>query len=173
MDWDALLRSELEDAYRAADALIARVEDDQLGWEPATGQNWMTTGQLLEHTATACGAVFRAFVTGDWRQPDGSSLTEMPPEEMLPPADKMPAAGSVEAARQALAEDKQTALAMLEAAAGRMDEPTTAPWDPTPRPLGQQLLKMVNHLNQHKAQLFYYLKLQGQPVNTMHLYGMA
>ena len=31
---------------------------------------------------------------------------------------------------------------------------------------------MAEHLAQHKAQLFYYLKLQGKDVNTMHLYGM-
>jgi hypothetical protein len=31
---------------------------------------------------------------------------------------------------------------------------------------------MIGHLAQHKAQLFYYLKLQGKPVHTGHLYGM-
>jgi hypothetical protein len=29
-----------------------------------------------------------------------------------------------------------------------------------------------NHLAQHKGQLFYYLKLQGKPVNTTDLWGM-
>ncbi|MDE0394080.1 MAG: hypothetical protein OYK82_04805, partial [Gammaproteobacteria bacterium] len=29
---------------------------------------------------------------------------------------------------------------------------------------------MIWHLAQHKGQLFYYLKLQGKPVNTMHLW---
>ena len=38
--------------------------------------------------------------------------------------------------------------------------------------LGHRLLGMIGHLTQHKAQLFYYLKLQGKPVNTMHLWGM-
>jgi hypothetical protein len=37
--------------------------------------------------------------------------------------------------------------------------------------LGQRLLQMVAHLAQHKAQLFYYLKLQGKPVHTGHLWG--
>ena len=54
-----------------------------------------------------------------------------------------------------------------------MGDPAPAPWNPQPVQLGQQLLGMVNHLNQHKGQLFYYLKLQGKPVNTMHYYGMA
>jgi len=35
-----------------------------------------------------------------------------------------------------------------------------------------RLHEMVNHLNQHKGQLFYYLKLQGKAVNTMHLWGI-
>ena len=31
---------------------------------------------------------------------------------------------------------------------------------------------MIGHLSTHKNQLFYYLKLQGLPVHTGHLYGM-
>ena len=38
--------------------------------------------------------------------------------------------------------------------------------------LGRRLLQMVEHLNQHKGQLFYYLKLQGVPVHTGNLWGM-
>jgi len=30
---------------------------------------------------------------------------------------------------------------------------------------------MIQHLNQHKGQLFYYLKLQGKPVSTPDLWG--
>jgi uncharacterized damage-inducible protein DinB len=37
--------------------------------------------------------------------------------------------------------------------------------------LGQHLLHMIQHLDRHKAQLFYYLKLQGQKVNTADLWG--
>ena len=45
-----------------------------------------------------------------------------------------------------------------------------APWDPTEKLLGQHLLAMVDHLKIHRAQLFYYLKLLGKPVNTMDLW---
>jgi hypothetical protein len=31
---------------------------------------------------------------------------------------------------------------------------------------------MVQHLDSHKSQLFYYLKLMGRDVNTMNLWGM-
>ena len=47
-----------------------------------------------------------------------------------------------------------------------------APWDPTERPLGEHFLGMIDHLAQHKGQLFYYLKLQGKSVNTWTLYGL-
>ena len=173
MDWTELLKSAIAENYAAADRLMGRVGDDDLGWKPATGDNWMTTGQLLEHMTSACGATCKGFVTGDWGLSDGASFEDMPPEAMLPPAEAMPSAASVAAARKALAEDKKVALAMVEKAADRMDDPTPAPWDPRPAPLGQQMLGMVIHLGTHKNQLFYYLKLQGQPVNTMHMYGMA
>lgn len=52
-------------------------------------------------------------------------------------------------------------------------KPAPAPWDPQSVNLGHRLLQMIGHLNQHKAQLFYYLKLQDKPVNTGHLYGSA
>ena len=47
-----------------------------------------------------------------------------------------------------------------------------APWDTMEMPLAQRMLEMANHLQQHKGQLFYYLKLQGKPVDTMHLWGV-
>lgn len=173
MNWTEMLKAETEDAYRCADALMATVEDGDLDWKPATGDNWMTTGQLLRHMVSACGAASKGFVTGDWGLPPDADPTEMSTEEMLPPAEKMLAAESVAAAREGLAADKQVALEMIEAAAERMDEPTPAPWDPRPISLGLRILGMINHLNNHKAQLFYYLKLQGRPVNTMHFYGMG
>ena len=173
MDWKTILEAGIEEAYRSADKLMQRVEDDKLDWKPETGSNWMTTGQLLRHMASACGATFKGFVTGDWGWPDGTPAEDMPPEEMLPPAEAMLSYSSVEEARAALAEDRKVAEAMVEQAAGRFEELVQAPWEPSPRPLGMHMVGMVGHLNNHKAQLFYYLKLQGQPVNTMHLYGAA
>jgi len=78
-------------------------------------------------------------------------------------------------ARKLLAEDKAPALKMI-AQAGEHDlDPkiATAPWDGTQLVLGQRMLQMVTHLEQHKGQLFYYLKLQGKPVNTGHLWGAS
>jgi hypothetical protein len=175
VSWNGLLRREIEATYSATDGLMSLVDADGLDWKPATGENWMTMGQLLMHLTNACGFCIRGFVTGDWSTPDGVDLAEMPPEDMLPTAEMLPTVESVDEARRLLADDKQLALDML----GQVSEEelvgkdVTAPWDPTPKRLGHQLLQMVGHLNNHKSQLFYYLKLQGKPVNTGHLYGMG
>jgi hypothetical protein len=169
MNWTELLQGEIESTYRATDGLMKLAEKLPLNWKPATGANWMTTGQLLQHLTTACGACCKGFVTGDWGMPK-----EMTPGDMLPPADKMPAAKSVADARKALAADKELALSML-AKAGEKDlssKKVAAPWNPAPALLGHQCLHMVGHLSSHKSQLFYYLKLQGVPVDTGALWGM-
>ncbi|MBM4131157.1 DinB family protein [bacterium] len=179
MNWTALLNAEVEDNYRAADGLMAMVGDADLGWKPASGRNWMTTGQLLMHLTNACGFCCRGFLTGDWGMPEGDCEgapdQEMPMEAMLPPAEALPTIGSVAEARRLLAEDKQLALAMIrEAGEAKLDSLlVAAPWAPRDQqPLGRQFLSMTCHLQSHKSQLFYYLKLMGRDVNTMHLWGM-
>lgn len=174
MNWMELLKKEIENTYKVTEELMDLVDDDKLKWKPPTGSNWMTTGQVLMHLTNACGAAIKGFVTGDWGMPEDFDLSNMSPEDMLPPAEKLPTIGSVAEAKQLLAEDKKLSLDMLE----KCDEDrliheiATAPWDPTEMILGHRLLQMIEHLNQHKGQLFYYLKLQGKPVNTSHLWGM-
>jgi uncharacterized damage-inducible protein DinB len=174
MNWTKLLKAEIESSYSVTEKLLARVGDDTLEWKPATGSNWMTTGQLLKHITESCGAGFRGFVTGNWGLPEGMKIDELSPEEMLPPAEKLPSIASVAEAIQLLRKDKQMAFETM----ATCDEeelahkPAPAPWDPTQMILGHRLLQMVDHLKQHKGQLFYYLKLQGKPVNTGDLWGM-
>jgi uncharacterized damage-inducible protein DinB len=174
MNWTELLTLEIEENYRVADELMSLVDADRLDWKPATGSNWMTTGQLLEHISQACGINVRGFVTGDWGASADLDPTETAPEDMLPTAETLPAAASVDEARARLRADRELSLAML-AQAGEeriANEMTTAPWDAEAMLLGRRLLHMIDHLAQHKGQLFYYLKLMGKPVNTMHLWGM-
>lgn len=171
MNWTELLKAEIQSAYTTTDKLLALVDDDALEWKPSTGRNWMTTGQLLRHITEGCGVAFRAFITGDWGLPEGTDISEM---TQLPPAEKLPTLESVAEARRLLEQDKQLAFEML---ASRGDEELArdrapAPWDPTEMVLGHRLLQMVDHLKQHKGQLFYYLKLQGKPVSTGDLWGM-
>ncbi len=176
MNWTDLLRSGIDETYRATEGLLVLVDDDALAWKPATGDNWMTTGQLLRHLTEACGLCCRGFVTGDWGLPDGADMQDLPPDQMMPPAVKLPTVTSVAEARRLLAEDRDLALRMVqEAGESRLEgETSRAPWDPQgmERRLGQHLLGMIEHLATHKAQLFYYLKLQGKAVDTRHLWGM-
>ncbi len=174
MNWTELLKSEMEGTYGATLGLLDLVEDEALGYQPETGSNWMTLGQLLMHLTTACGFCCRGIATGDWGMPEGQA-EEMSSEEMLPPAEKMPAVETVAQARKMLEADRDLALAMVDEV-GEADldgKEVTVPWNTEcPRPLGEHFLHMVGHLASHKSQLFYYLKLLGKPVHTGHLWGM-
>lgn len=175
MNWKQLLNDELEYLYSVTEGLFDLVDDGALDWKPATGENWMTTGQLLMHIATSNGPGFKGFVTGDWGMPDGMNLEDMAPDEMLPPAEKMPTVESVAQARELLATDKTQAFEALEGVSegDLADRELAAPWNPGESfALGRHLLHSIRHSLQHKGQLFYYLKLQGKPVNTQHLWGM-
>ena len=172
MTLNEILRDDAQGVYRTTAALMRLVDEDMLGWKPSTGSNWMTTGQLLKHLTDACGAAVRSFVTGDWGVPDGADASEIPPEDMLPNTEAMASVGSVEEALELLAEDEAVAVAMFaEVSAERLaNERSTAPWGGPELSLFQHCNGMIWHLAQHKGQLFYYLKLQGKPVNTMHLW---
>jgi uncharacterized damage-inducible protein DinB len=174
MNWKEYLQEEIEYEYAVADKVMALVDEDKLAWKPEGGSNWMTTGQLLKHLATCCGPTFKGFVTGDWGMPPDFDPKDMKPEDMLPPAETMPTTDSVAAARKELDNDKKLSLEMLAQISDDdlAKKPAPAPWDPRPVILGKRLMGMVQHIVQHKAQLYYYLKLQGKPVTTHDLYGM-
>jgi uncharacterized damage-inducible protein DinB len=89
-------------------------------------------------------------------------------------ADALPTVTSVAEARRKIEADRQLAADIL---AGVSDEdlemrPSPVYWDPREVSLGQRISEMVDHLVQHKGQLFYYLKLMGRDVNTSLLWGM-
>jgi hypothetical protein len=174
MTWTELLKGEAEIAYASAAKLMEKVDPESLRWKPQTGQNWMTVGQLLKHISGACGVGCRGFVTGEWALPGEKKWTELRPEEMLPPAEKLPVVKSVDEARNLLSRDKAVALEMIDRAGERdlANKRLAAPWAPdTPNFLGVQLLRMIQHLEKHNSQLFYYLKLQGKAVSTPDLWG--
>ncbi len=173
MNWKELLLSEIEAAYKSTEVLLEKVDDSELGWKPSPQNNWMTMGQLLMHITGACGAACKGFVTGDWGLPEGMDISNLKPEEMLPPAEKLPSIDSVAETKRLLAEDKKIAKDIVNqvSESDLANKKITAPWDPREIVLGQRLLQMVEHLSSHKSQLFYYLKLQGKPVNTGDLWA--
>jgi len=168
-----VLRQDADVVYATTEALVQRVPAESLGWRPATGKNWMNVAQLLMHCTNACGMGIKAFLTGDWGLPEGVRFEDMKPEEMLPPASKMPAVASVEVALGLLGEDRELARRHLaDVDASRLlGERYPAPWGGPPLTLFQHLESMIIHLGQHKGQLFYYLKLMGQEVDTADLWG--
>lgn len=173
MNWTDLLENRTNEAYRATTGLLDLVKDTDLAWKPPAGSNWMTTGQLLEHMTTACGHCVACFVDGSWPEFEGAGDGDGG-DGMLPTASKMPTAKSVADARTRIVADHKVALAKIAAAGEKRlsTEQVAAPWNPTPQLLARQVLDMVGHLENHKAQLFYYLKQMGRPVHTGHLYGM-
>ncbi len=176
MNWTHLLKSEIESTYATTARLLDRVDPDTLDWKPESGCNWMTVGQLLKHITNACGGGCKGFVSGDWGLPAGRKLEDLSPEEMLPPAEKMPSIESVDEAKKLLFEDKTIALQMIDQAGENelANKEIAAPWAPSVEmALGRHLLQMVQHLDRHKSQLFYYLKLQGKPVGTVDLWGQS
>lgn len=174
MNWPEFLKKEMEITYGTTARLMDKVDPNSLGWKPVTGCNWMTVGQLLKHITNACGAGCKGFVLGDWGLPESKKLEDLSQDENLPPAEKLPEVESVEKAKKLLAEDHAVALQMIDQA-GEHDlasKQIVAPWAPgTSMPLGLHLFRMIQHLDRHKSQLFYYLKLQGKPVNTADLWG--
>jgi hypothetical protein len=78
----------------------------------------------------------------------------------------------VDEARRLLTADRELSLRLLsEVGDDRLiDERIAAPWGGPERTLFQHCNEMIWHLGQHKGQLYYYLKLQGKPVNTFHLW---
>ncbi|MFQ5639098.1 MAG: DinB family protein [bacterium] len=174
MNWTELLEEEIGFTYKVTEELLNLVDEDKLDWKPSTGSNWMTTGQVLMHITGACGAAMKGFVTGDWGMPEDFDPSNMSPEEMLPLAEKLPTIGSLAEAKKLLAEDKHLAFEMLAKCDEHKlaNEIAPAPWDAAEMVLGHRLLHMINHLAQHKGQLFYYLKLQGKRVHTGNLWGI-
>ncbi len=172
MNWTDVLTSQATESYRILAGIVNKVDGQALDWRPETGKNWMTTGQLLEHMKTACGAVMNGFATGDWAavMPEG----EMGEDGAMPNADALPTCSSLEEFKKAIEQDRDLALRTIDAAGedALNEKMLTAPWNPTERVFGVQLNECIEHLNSHKAQLFYYLKLQGQDVNTMDLWGI-
>ena len=175
MKWKEFLSDEILYTYGVADHLMSLVRDDELDWKPDHGSNWMSMGQLLMHMTDACGSTFDGLINGTWDIREEFQVNELETRQIFPSADMLPSVNSVSDARKLLADDRKLALKSLkkcseEDLAGKY---APAPWTRHPMILGQRLLHMVFHLNQHKGQLFCYLKLSGRSVNTCDLYGMS
>jgi len=165
-----ILLAEAEATYAITERLMRRVSDADLSWKPGSGSNWMTLAQLLLHCASfSCGRPVHGLVTGDW----GTVFDDSEDPSHLALAEALPAVTTARQALELLAADRDVALSAIRAAgeADLLRRTVAAPWGGPALPLGQQVLRMIAHLAQHKGQLFYYLKLMGQDVGTADLWG--
>jgi hypothetical protein len=174
MEWKSFLKSGVEYHYGVTMKLIDLLKESDLDWKPSEGHNWLTTGQLLMHLASACGHPMRGFATGDWSIPDGMHPKMDPESKGMSMAEAFPSVSSIAEARERIESDRRMALEVLDACTEERlnSEKVAAPWDPRLLSLGERMVQMLEHLNVHKIQLFYYLKLQGKPVGTAELWGM-
>ncbi|ACF12946.1 conserved hypothetical protein [Chloroherpeton thalassium ATCC 35110] len=172
MNWRELISAEAAPAYKATERLLGHVDENALNWKPNSGENWMTVGQLLFHLSRSCGAGCRGLVTGDWGLPENVDPSKMK-GHAIASAERLASVQNVEEAKKLLAEDKSLMYEMLEKCTDQALDTKllTAPWHPVPMLLGYRMLQCVEHLVQHKGQLFYYLKLQGKPMHTGMLWG--
>ena len=165
MGWTEILLREIDDSYKATIGLMKMVDADMLDWRPESAAaeghtGWMTTGELMGHLSSACGWCSERFLKNDWDQNlQGGGATQVE---------------SVESAIAAVEADKEVAITTVrEYGEERLaNEEISAPWG-VKGPAGKLLLDNVNHLNQHKSQLFYYLKIRGKPVHTGDLWGLG
>ncbi len=154
----------VEGIFKATRGLIAATPADKLDFKPA--EDLMTTAQVLKHLASALGASLEMAMNNSW--------PEMPAEEMMPTADKLPASASVQEALDEIDADwKLLQQEMEKITDGEFNEnKVNVPWMPVPMTILEFMMQSMEHLSNHRMQLFTWLKLAGEKLHTGHLYGM-
>jgi hypothetical protein len=144
-----------------AESLINMVPADKLGWRP--GPNFMSTGQVLAHLSDGLGGGLETTLSGKW-----PSMQEMESGMKL---ENMPSCGVHEALSK-LEKDKAILRSTLDSISEEdfTHRVVSVPWGWTTKfeIIG---VAFLGHFNNHKMQLFTYLKLLGLPVNSETLYG--
>ena len=150
-----------EAIHRPSAKLISLAPASKLDWKPGPG-NVMSLGQLLHHLSTCPGGLVMAVNNAF---PPGDVFQKFIQEDLK--ITKTPEIAGRELSRGW--DEVKAALAGISPTdfQGRM---VSVPWGP-PMPMWRTCLGMAEHWVNHKYQLFFYLKLMGQPVNTMTLYA--
>ena len=156
--------SYVEPIYRAARGLIQLTPENKFNYKPMEGV--FTVAQLLKHCGEILGTGAYQGLHSDW--------PPMPEDGMLPPAEVYPAVSSIKKALKAIDEDWEKMKQELEQMSD--DDFNTKeihpPWMPQPVPCVAYMMQTKEHLSNHRTQLFWWLKLSGEDLNTRHLYGI-
>ena len=150
------------DSIRPTEKLIGMVPADKLNWKP--GPTFMSVGQVVCHLAEGLGGGFEMMLSGKW--PPAAEM------EAAMKLENMPTCGVPEALSR-LEKDKKVLHSALESIseADFTNRVVSVPWGMSAK-VEIMGVSFLGHLNNHKMQLFTYLKLLGVPVNTETLYGM-
>lgn len=153
-----------EGIYKAARGLIQLTPENKLDFKPKDGL--MTIAQVLKHLTTSLGASLSMGINNSW--------PEIPEEEMLPPAEKMPKSNSAAEALKEIDQDWELLKQEMEKITdGEFNQnKINVPWMPFPMTIVEYMMQAMEHLSNHRMQLFTWLKLSGEELNTGHLYGM-
>ena len=148
-------------SVQPAEKLIAMVPADKLDWKP--GPTFMSLGQVLCHLSDGLGGGLESVVSGKW-----PSTEEMEAGMKL---ENMPSCG-VQEALSRLEKDKMTLRTTLDGISEDdfTNRVVSVPWGWKAK-FEIISVAFLGHFNNHKMQLFTYLKLVGLPVNTESLYG--
>jgi hypothetical protein len=150
-----------ESLYRPTVKLISLAPAGKLDWKPGQG-NYMNLGQLLHHLSTCPGGLVMAVNNAF---PPSEAFQKFVQEDLK--NTKTPEVAGRELSR---GWDEAKAALSRVSEADFQAKMVAVPWGP-PMPLWRTCLGMAEHWANHKYQLFFYLKLLGQPVNTMTLYA--
>ena len=153
-----------EGIFKATRGLIRITPDSKLDYKPR--EDLMTVAQVLKHIASGLGASLSMALNNSWPQ--------MPEGEMLPSADKLPKSASVAEALDEIDKDWELLKVEMEKITdGEFEQnKIDVPWMPFPMTLEEFMMQAMEHVSNHRMQLFIWLKLSGEAVHTGHLYGM-
>jgi hypothetical protein len=144
-----------------AEKLIGMVPADKLDWKPAP--TFMSLGQVICHMSEGMGSGLETLLSGKW-----PSMEEMNAGMKL---ENMPSCG-VQEALSKIEKDKTILRATLDGISEDdfTNRVVSVPWGWKAK-FEIMSVNFLEHFNNHKMQLFTYLKLLGLPVNTQSLYG--
>jgi hypothetical protein len=159
---------------KATRGLVAKAAGQKLDWRPEP--SFLILGAVLHHVSTAVGSSLRDVMNEAWefRPAGGGGASVVGGEGSgLPPADAFPTVKSVQEALDLIDADWK----VFEECFARVDERTfngqvcKIPWMAPGTTIKEYLLLTVEHLSNHRMQLFMYLRLLGVKVGTGELYG--
>jgi len=149
-------------SVRPTEKLIGMVPADKLDWKP--GPAFMNIGQVICHLSDGLGVGLEMVLSGKW--PPMEEMEAGMKLENMPTCGIQEALGKIEKDKMAL----RSALDSL-SEVDFTHRVVSVPWGWTAK-FEIMSVAFLGHFNNHKMQLFIYLKLLGLPVNTESLYGM-